>query len=191
MSFVKRQESHRSETKDFITHNKSSSQNMSVFCLCVSCIGHRSPNYHIVTHKCRWHLHMAGLHLQRSETCHSKISLWHVHYFELKTIEAGKTQEEILTFHLTTLAFLVAQMVKNPPVMEETQIWSLGREDPLEKGLVTHFSILAWRIPWTEEPGRLQSVGLQRAGHDWVTNTHTHIYNLIYKNIYNLFFIVE
>ena len=52
-------------------------------------------------------------------------------------------------------ASLVAQTVKNPPVMGETCVWSLGREDPLEKGKATHSSILAWRIPWTEEPGRL------------------------------------
>ena len=57
-------------------------------------------------------------------------------------------------------------MVKNPPAMEETRIQSLGREDPLEKGMATHSSILAWRIPWTEEPGKLQSMGLQRVGHD-------------------------
>ena len=63
--------------------------------------------------------------------------------------------------------------VKNVPAMEETQVWSLGLEDPLEKGMVTHSSILAWRIPWTEEPGRIQSMGLQRVGHDWVTNTFT------------------
>jgi len=59
----------------------------------------------------------------------------------------------------------MAQIVKNPPVMQETWILSLGREDPLEKGMSTHSSILAWRIPWTEEPGRLQSMAL-RAGHD-------------------------
>ena len=53
----------------------------------------------------------------------------------------------------------------------ETQVWSLGWEDPLEKGMPTHSSILAWRIPWTEEPGRLQSMGSQRVRHDWVTNT--------------------
>ena len=63
--------------------------------------------------------------------------------------------------------------VKNVPAMEETQVWSLGLEDPLEKGMVTHSSILAWRIPWTEEPGRIQSMGLQRVGHDWATNTFT------------------
>ena len=57
-------------------------------------------------------------------------------------------------------------MVKNLPAMQETQVRSLGREDPLEKGTATHSSILAWRIPWTEEPNRLQSMGLQRVGHD-------------------------
>ena len=51
--------------------------------------------------------------------------------------------------------------------MQETQIQSLGWEDPLQKGVVTHSSILAWKIPWTEEPGGLQSMGLQRVGHDW------------------------
>ena len=54
---------------------------------------------------------------------------------------------------------LVAQTVKNPPAMQETWVRSLGWEDPLEKGLATHSSILAWRIPWTEEPGGLQSKG--------------------------------
>jgi len=57
-------------------------------------------------------------------------------------------------------------MVKNLPIMQETQVQALGGEDPLEKGMAIHFSILAWRIPWTEEPGSLQSVGLQRIGHD-------------------------
>ena len=62
-------------------------------------------------------------------------------------------------------------MVKNLPEMQETLIPSLGGKDPLEKGMATHPSILAWRIPWTEEPGGLQSMGLQRVGHDRVTNT--------------------
>ena len=57
--------------------------------------------------------------------------------------------------------------------MQETKVQSLGWEDPLEEGMATDSSILAWRIPWTEEPGGLQSVGLQRVGHDGVTNTHT------------------
>ena len=50
---------------------------------------------------------------------------------------------------------------------QETLVWFLGQEDPLEEGMATHSSILAWRIPWTEEPGGLQSTGLQRVGHDW------------------------
>jgi len=60
----------------------------------------------------------------------------------------------------------VAQLVKNLPVMQETWVQSLGQEDPLENIMAAHSSILAWRIPWTEEPGRLQSMGLQRVGHD-------------------------
>ena len=56
-------------------------------------------------------------------------------------------------------AFLVVQMVKNLPAVRETWVQSLGQEDPLEKGMTTHSSILAWRIPWTEEPGRLQCMG--------------------------------
>ena len=55
-------------------------------------------------------------------------------------------------------------MVKNLPAMQETQVRSLGGDNPLEKGMATHSSILAWRIPWTEEPGGLQSLGLQRVG---------------------------
>ena len=60
----------------------------------------------------------------------------------------------------------MVHMVKNLPTMWETQVQSLGWEDPLEKGLVTHSSILAWKIPWTEESGRLQSMGLRRVGRD-------------------------
>ena len=65
----------------------------------------------------------------------------------------------------------MAQTEKNLPVVQETRIWSLGGEDPLEKGMATHSSILAWRIPRTEEPGRPQSMRLQRVGNDWVTYT--------------------
>ena len=57
-------------------------------------------------------------------------------------------------------------MVKSLPAMRETQVRSLGQEDPVEKEMATHSSILAWRIPWTEEPGGLQSMQLQRVGHD-------------------------
>ena len=60
----------------------------------------------------------------------------------------------------------VVQMVRNLPAMQETWVPSLGQEDPLEKEMATHSRILAWRIPWTDEPGGLQSMGLQRVGHD-------------------------
>ena len=63
-------------------------------------------------------------------------------------------------------ASLVAQVVKNLPAMQKAWVQSLSWEDPLEKGMATHFSILAWRIPWTEEPGGLQSMGLQRVRHN-------------------------
>ena len=66
-------------------------------------------------------------------------------------------------------ASLVAQMVKWLPAMQETWVRSLGREDPLKKEMATHSSILAWKILWSEEPGSLQSMGLQRVGHDWAT----------------------
>ena len=67
---------------------------------------------------------------------------------------------------LYSWAFLVAQLVKNPPAMQETWVQSLGQEDPLEKGMATHSSNLAWKIPWTEEPGGPQSMGSLRVGHD-------------------------
>ena len=66
-------------------------------------------------------------------------------------------------------ASLMAQMVKNLPAMQETWVQFRGQEDPLEKGMETHSSILAWRIPWTEEPGRLQSMEVQRVRYDLVT----------------------
>ena len=66
--------------------------------------------------------------------------------------------------------FLVAQMLTHLPTMQETQVQSLGREDLLEKEMAPHSSTLAWGIPWTEEPGGLQSMGSQRVGHDWATS---------------------
>ena len=66
-------------------------------------------------------------------------------------------------------ASLVAQLVKNLPVMRETQVQSLGWEDPLENEIATHSSILAWKISWMEEPGGLQSTGLQRVRHDFTS----------------------
>ena len=64
----------------------------------------------------------------------------------------------------------MSQLVKNLPAMQETWGPSLGQEDPLEKGKATHSSTLAWKIPWMEEPGRLQSMGLPRMGHNWAAS---------------------
>ena len=72
-------------------------------------------------------------------------------------------------------ASLVPQRLKCLPAMLETRVWSLCWEDPLEKEMATHSSILAWRIPWRDEPGRLQSTGLQRVRHDWATSLSQHL----------------
>ena len=70
--------------------------------------------------------------------------------------------------------YLVPQMIKNLPAMQKTQVQSLGWEDPLEKGMTAPSSILAWRIPWTEEPGGLQSMGSRRVRHHWAMTTYRH-----------------
>ena len=75
-------------------------------------------------------------------------------------------EEKFLNHLLNNWASLMAQTVKDLPAVLETQVQSLGWEDPLEKEMATHSSILAWRIPWIEEPGKLQSTGSQRVGHD-------------------------
>ena len=74
------------------------------------------------------------------------------------------------------MEFPVAQTVKNLPAMQETGVQSLGQEDPLEKGMATHSSVLSWEIPWTEEPGGLQFVGSQSQTR--LTNTHVYPYNI-------------
>ena len=71
--------------------------------------------------------------------------------------------------------------------MQETQVWSLGQEDPLEKGMAAHSIIFAWEIPWTEEPGGLQSIGSQRVEHDLVTKQQPQQYSTVY--IYHIIFI--
>ena len=70
-------------------------------------------------------------------------------------------------------ATLAAQMVKNPPTVQQTQVPSLGQEDPLEKEMATHSSILAWKSPWMEQPGGLKSMRSQRSRHDRVTDALT------------------
>ena len=80
---------------------------------------------------------------------------------------------------------LMAQTVKHLPTKQKTRFQSLGREDPLEKEMATHSSVLAWKIPWMEEPGRLQSIGSQRVRHDWATSffvfNSPHIHKKILK----------
>ena len=83
-------------------------------------------------------------------------------------------QEDSLPLNTSVIwASLLAQVVKNLPAVQEKWVWSLSQKDPLQKRMATYSSILAWRIPWTEEPGGLQSIGSQRFGHDWTTNTFT------------------
>ena len=92
-------------------------------------------------------------------TWHLVTPLLYLHFFSLN----------LNSTHLVSLlcrASLVAQLVKNLPTMQETQVQSLGQEDPLEKGMAARSSTLAWRVPWTEEPGALQAVGSHRVGHD-------------------------
>ena len=81
--------------------------------------------------------------------------------------------------------------IKNVPAMQETQVHSLGWEDPLEKEMATHSGILAWRIPWTEEPGGLQFPGSQRVGHGWVTNSFTFKENRMWWIEWRMLFCTE
>ena len=84
----------------------------------------------------------------------------------MSATEDSLSEDQLVTFvHLFGASHL-AQEVENLPAVQEMQVQSLGREDPLEKGMASHSSILAWRIPWTEEPGVLPSMGLQRVGHN-------------------------
>ena len=94
----------------------------------------------------------------------------------------------VITSNCLCLAWtsLVAQAVKNPPAMRETQVWTLGQENTLEKGMATHSSILSQKIPWTEEPGGLQSMRLQRVRHNWQTNTTLLLLNRVTLPIFTL-----
>ena len=115
----------------------------------------RLKNYEIVNICGLKILHVGVIYYHKRLLKHSYISFYYIIWYIIR-------------------ASLVAQTVKNQPAMQETWVWSLDREDPLEKGMSTYSSILAWRIPWTEEPGKLQSMGSQRVRHDRVTK-HTHV----------------
>ena len=105
--------------------------------------------------------------LEKEIATHSSILAWEIPWAE----ESGELQFMGLQgIGHDLMTSLVAQTVKRLPAMQETRVWSLGREDPLEKEMATHSSTLAWRIPWTEEPSGLQSMELQRVRHDWATS---------------------
>ena len=109
-------------------------------------------NLHTVLHSCSITLHFHQQHRSVSFSPHPLQHLLFVDFFD--------------DGHSDWWTSLVAQTVKRLPTMLETWVQSLGREDPLEKEMAIHSSILAWKIPWMDEPGRLQSMGLQRVGHD-------------------------
>ena len=116
------------------------------------------------------HTLWAMFNIQLHSTLHFIMySIFFVTYFYVQVSPCISTF--VLMFSTMLWAFLVAQMVKNLPIVQETQVWSLDQEDPLRKGMDTHWSILAWRISWTEEPGGLQFVWFQRVRHDGATNT--------------------
>ena len=99
------------------------------------------------------------------------IARWILHCWTTREASNALLSAFVLIQPSFLWASLVAQLVKNLPAVQETQVRSLGWEDPLEKEMATHSSILAWKISWTEKPGGLQSMGSQRVGHDWATNT--------------------
>ena len=102
------------------------------------------------------------LHMALFGHCPSIISIEH-----LLMRHHARCQRHRIVIYYDYWASLMDQTVKNPPAMQETWVQSLGQEDPLEEGMATHSSILAWRIPWTEEPGEPQSMRSPRVRHDW------------------------
>ena len=126
-------------------------------------------------HENQWHgiiVHLGEMHSAVSQGIGSNSPVVIPTIFRFSATEALLSHRSYWVLQPPSIhwASLVAQTVKRLPTMRETQVRSLGWEDPLEKGMATHSSTLAWRIPWTEEPGRLQSMGWQRVGHDWATS---------------------
>ena len=132
----------------------------------------------ILTCITQW-MNIVDIMLNKKDKCHLRVTQLNSETKEKNGGCQGLEEEGIRKllfngFHMSKMkkrswASPVALVVKNPPAnaAQEMQVPSLGREDPLEKEMATHSSILAWKIPWTEEPGRLQSIGLQRVRHDW------------------------
>ena len=120
---------------------------------------------------CRWNVPGFGRVLRTPVIAMPE--LWRSNYYHLKRRVGFHPKGRNSDHYPRERASLMAQMVmQGLPVIQEIQIQSLGQENPLEKGMATHPSILAWRIPWTEEPGRLQFIGSQKTGLNWVTNTY-------------------
>ena len=127
---------------------------------------HPSPGGCFISMKCLMHLYPLLLSLLR------RGSLRQREHVEDGRIKCGShlVRDDTAELIYLLMSFPVAQLVKNLPAMQETQAQSLGWEDPLEKGMATQSGILAWRIPWAEEPGGLRFMESQRVGHDWATN---------------------
>ena len=109
--------------------------------------------------------------------------MWIVRTWNKSEIQASDPESQsflllFLVYFVYILASLVAQRLKRLPAVWETWVLSLGWEDPLEKEMATHPSTLAWRIPWMEEPGGLQSTGLQRVRHDWATSLSVYVLSM-------------
>ena len=106
----------------------------------------------------------------KSRTLVKDRGCWRLEPMGLQRVSHDSVTKHNTAQHKTEFgASLVAQMIKSLPAMQETPVRSLGQEDALERGMATHSSILAWRYPWAEDPCRLQSMGLQRVGHNWAT----------------------
>ena len=118
---------------------------------------------------CRWILYHLSHHLKAKGL--SKGSPLKTLTFKPGRLQSRGSQRVRYNWATSLSLSLVVQMVNNLPAMQETRVQSLGQEDPLEKKMATHSSILAWRIPRTEEPGGPQSLQSQRVKQDWVTNT--------------------
>ena len=125
--------------------------------------------------------------LEKEMATHSSTLAWRIPWREepgrLQSTGAQRVGHDWTLIHAKveiTWTSLVAQRLKCLPGMQETRVWTLGREDPLEKEMATHSSTLAWRIPWSEEPGTLPSMGSQRVGHDWATSLH--VRSFLHKN---------
>ena len=114
--------------------------------------------------------------LEKVMAAYSNILAWKIPWTDesgrlqsMGSHRVGQDWSNLAAVAAASRTYLVAQMVKHLPTMRETRVQSLGWEDLLEKEMATHSSILSWKIPWMDEPGRLQSMALRRVGHDWAT----------------------